>query len=64
MKKLMLAGAALLMSATNTNAQGITLSSSAAAPGLSTDVVAKYGAEIAAANKIATIQVQGGQVLT
>ena len=64
MKKLMLTGAALLMSATNADAQGITLSSAAAAPGLSTDVVAKYGAEIAAANKIATIQVQGGQVLT
>jgi hypothetical protein len=64
MKKILMAGAALIMSASNVQAQGITLSSAAASPGASTDVVAKYAAEIAAANNIATIQVQVGQVLT
>jgi len=64
MKKIIMAGTGMLMFVSGAQAQGITLSSAAAAPGLSTDVVAKYGAEIAAANNIATIQVQTGQVLT
>jgi len=63
-KKIFLAGAGAVMCISGAQAQSITLSSAAAAPGLSTDVVAKYQAEIAAANNIATIQVQVGQVLT
>ena len=64
MKKLLLAGAALLFAAGTAQAQNVTLTSAAASPGGATDVSAKFLAEIAAANKIATIQVQVGQVLT
>ena len=64
MKRILMVGAAMLISVSGVQAQSVTLSSAAAAPGLSTDVVSKYQAEIAAANNIATIQVQTGQVLT
>ena len=50
--------------ASSAHAQGVTLSSASASPGGATDMVSKYQAEIAAANNIATIQVQVGQVLT
>lgn len=71
MKRLLLAGAAtlLIVGATtviagSAQAQNKTLSMTSASPGGATDVSAKNLAEIASANKIATIQVQGGRVLT
>jgi uncharacterized protein len=68
MKKILTTGVAALLaigSATGSaSAQGITLTSAAASPGGATDVAAKFLAEVASANKIATIQVQVGQVLT
>lgn len=64
MKKILLAGVAAFFIASSAHAQGITLSSASASPGGATDMVSKYQAEIAAANNIATIQVQVGQVLT
>jgi len=59
-----LAAVASLFMANPAKAQYATLTSAAASPGGATDVAAKFLAEIAAANKIATIQVQVGQVLT
>ncbi|MBT3990277.1 MAG: C4-dicarboxylate ABC transporter substrate-binding protein [Rhodospirillaceae bacterium] len=67
MKKFLMAGAAVLFTvgaAQSVQAQNVTLTSAAAQPGGGSDVSAKYLAEVAAANKIATIQVQVGQVLT
>lgn len=64
MKSILLAGAAALIMAGSANAQIITLSMSAATPGGSTDIAAKNLAEVAATNKIATIQVQVGKTLT
>jgi TRAP-type uncharacterized transport system substrate-binding protein len=68
MKKILLTGVAALLaigSATGSvSAQNVTLTSAAASPGGATDIAAKFFAEVAAANKIATIQVQVGQVLT
>jgi len=64
MKRILLAGAAALMLASTAQAQGVKLTSAAAQPGGATDISAKYLAEVAAASKIATIQVQAGQVLT
>ena len=49
MKRILMVGAAILISVSGVQAQSVTLSSAAAAPGLSTDVVSKYQAEIAAA---------------
>lgn len=64
MKRLLLAGAATLLIAGGAHAQTVTLSMTSASPGGATDVSAKNLAEIASAAKIATIQVQGGRVLT
>ena len=64
MKRLLLISAAALLAATTAQAQNITLTMAAAQPGGTTDVSAKNLAEVAAAGKIATIQVQVGQVLT
>lgn len=64
MKRILLAGVAALLAVSSAQAQNITLTSASASPGGATDIAAKFLAEIAAANKIATIQVQGGQVLT
>ena len=64
MKKLLLAVAALLLSASTAQAQGVKLTSAAAQPGGASDISAKFLAEVAAAENIATIQVQVGQVLT
>ena len=64
MKKILLAGVAAFFAVSSAQAQNVTLTSAAASVGGTTDVSARFLAEIAAANKIATIQVQVGQVLT
>ncbi len=67
MKRVLALSAAALLALNTANiakAQNITLTSAAAQPGGGSDVSAKFLAEVAAANKIATIQVQVGQVLT
>lgn len=64
MKRALLLSAAALFAATTAQAQNVTLTMASAQPGGATDVSAKNLAEVAAANNIATIQVQGGQVLT
>lgn len=64
MKRLLLVSAIALLSATTAHAQSVTLTMAAAEPGSTTDVSAKDLAEVAAAQNIATIQVQVGQVLT
>lgn len=64
MKRILFAGAAALFFSVTAQAQNITLTSAAAQPGGASDISAKFLAEVAAANKIATIQVQVGQVLT
>ncbi len=64
MKSLLLAGAAALFVAGSAQAQNLKLTMTAATPGGSTDIAAKNLAEVAATNKIATIQVQNGKTLT
>ena len=64
MKKLLLAGVALLFATSTAQAQGVKLTSASASPGGASDISARFLAEVAAADKVATIQVQGGQVLT
>ena len=64
MKRLLALGAAAIVAAGAANAQNITLSHSAGTPGGSSDIAAKNLAEVAATNKIATIQVQIGKTLT
>jgi TRAP-type uncharacterized transport system substrate-binding protein len=64
MKRLVLFTTAALLATATAQAQNVTLTMAAAQPGGVTDVSAKNLAEIAAAEKIATIQVQVGQVLT
>ncbi len=68
MKRILLAGVATLFAASiasnSTVAQSLKLSMAAAQPGGATDISAKNLAEVAAANNIASIQVQVGQVLT
>ncbi|MGI9380586.1 MAG: TAXI family TRAP transporter solute-binding subunit [Methyloligellaceae bacterium] len=59
-----LAGALVLFMINSASAQNVTLTMAAAQPGGSTDISSKNLAEVAAANNIATIQVQVGQVLT
>ena len=61
MKGLLALGAAAIVAAGAANAQNITLSHSAGTPGGSSDIAAKNLAEVAATNKIATIQVQIGR---
>jgi TRAP-type uncharacterized transport system substrate-binding protein len=64
MKRVLLTGVAAFFSMSVAHAQNITLTSASASPGGASDISAKFLAEVAAADKIATIQVQGGQVLT
>ncbi|MDA0238923.1 MAG: C4-dicarboxylate ABC transporter substrate-binding protein [Proteobacteria bacterium] len=64
MKRLLLAGAAMLLIVGGAQAQNRTLTMTFAQPGGASDVSAKNLAELASADKIATIQVQGGGVLT
>ncbi len=64
MKRLLIAGAAAFMIAGGAQAQNVTLTMTSASPGGATDIAAKNLAELAAAGKIATIQVQGGKTLT
>lgn len=64
MRRSLLFSAAVLFAATTAQAQNITLTMAGAQPGGVSDVSAKNLAEVAAAAKIATIQVQVGQVLT
>ena len=64
MKRTLIAGVAAFFAATTAQAQNITLTSAAAQPGGASHISASFLAEVAAANKIATIQVQVGQVLT
>ncbi len=61
--KILALSAAILLTS-NAQAQNVTLTMAAAQPGGATDVSAKNLAEVAAAGKVATIQVQVGQVLT
>ncbi len=63
MKKLLMIGAATMLT-TSAYAQMPTLTHEYAQPGGGSDVSARNLAEIAAAEKIATIQVQGGKTLT
>lgn len=64
LKRLFLISTAVVLLATSAQAQNVTLTMAAAQPGGTTDVSAKNLAEVAAAQHIATIQVQVGQVLT
>ncbi|MDE0538482.1 MAG: hypothetical protein OXH94_07120 [Rhodospirillales bacterium] len=64
MKSILIAGAAALLVAGSAQAQSLKLTMTAATPGGSTDIAAKNLAEVAAVNKIATIQVQTGKTLT
>ena len=64
MNRIILTGLAALFLAGTAQAQNITLTMTASQPGAAADISAKNLAEIAAADKIATIQVQVGQVLT
>ncbi len=64
MKSILIAGAAALLVAGSAQAQSLKLAMTAATPGGSTDIAAKNLAEVAAVNKIATIQVQTGKTLT
>ena len=64
MKSILIAGAAALLVAGSAQAQNLKLTMTAATPGGSTDIAAKNLAEVAAINKIATIQVQTGKTLT
>ncbi len=64
MKSILIAGAAALLVAGGAQAQSLKLTMTAATPGGSTDIAAKNLAEVAAINKIATIQVQNGKTLT
>lgn len=64
MKRIFAFGAAALFALNTAQAQNVTLTSGAAQPGGASDISAKFLAEVAAADKIATIQVQAGQVLT
>jgi TRAP-type uncharacterized transport system substrate-binding protein len=64
MRRIFLLAAAAVLTASAAQAENITLTMTAAAPGGSTDVAAKNLAEVAAAEGIATIQVQVGQTLT
>ena len=64
MRRILLFSVAALFAATTAQAQNVTLTMAAAQPGGTTDVSAKNLAEVASAGKIATIQVQVGQVLT
>lgn len=64
MKSILIAGAAALLVAGSAQAQNLKLTMTAATPGGSTDIAAKNLAEVAAVNKIATIQVQTGKTLT
>jgi len=64
MKKVLMLGAAALFIAGTAQAQSVKLTMTSASPGGATDIAAKNLAELAAANNIATIQVQGGKTLT
>ena len=64
MKSILIAGAAALLVAGSAQAQSLKLTMTAATAGGSTDIAARNLAEVAATNKIATIQVQGGKTLT
>ncbi len=64
MRRFLLLSATILAAATAAQAQNLTLTMAAAQPGGTTDVSAKNLAEVAAAQGIATIQAQVGQVLT
>ena len=63
MKKLLIVGAAFLITTTSGHAQP-KLTMEVGSPGGASDVSGKHLAEIAAANKIAAIAVQGGKTLT
>jgi TRAP-type uncharacterized transport system substrate-binding protein len=63
MKRILAAGCAVLFAA-SAHAQMPTLTHEFAQPGGGSDVSAKNLAEVAAANKIASIQTQGGKTLT
>ena len=64
MKRALLVVVAAVLSVTAAHAQNVTLTMAAAQPGGTTDASARNLAEVAAAGKIATIQVQVGQTLT
>jgi uncharacterized protein len=68
MKRILLAGAAAILalgaSSSSAQAQLMTLTAASAQPGGASDIAIKNLAVVAGAGKIATIQVQGGQVLT
>jgi len=64
MKLILLSGAAALLIAGTAQAQNITLTHEAGSAGGASDIAAKNLAEVAAAGKIATIQVQAGTTLT
>ncbi len=63
MKRLLATGAAMMLTA-SAYAQMPTLTHEYAQPGGGSDVSAKNLAEVAAAEKVATIQIQGGKTLT
>ena len=64
MKRILIAVVSALFAAGGAQAQGIKLSMTAGGIGGATDIAARNLAEVASANKIATIQVQAGKTLT